>query len=294
MAHSHALIGAGDAPAQIIVRRIGFTDLKDALAKGADDFYAMPTHAMFLCMVYPIVGLLLARLAFGYSVLPLLYPMGTGFALVGPLAALGLYELSRRREAGLPVSAVRAFDFLQSTSISALIALSFLLLGLFVLWIAFANAIYIVNFGYASPQSIGIFVQDVLTTRAGWNLIVIGNGVGLIFAVVALVISTVSFPLLLDRDVGAAVALLTSIRTVRKNPLIMATWGLIVGALLFAGSLPFFLGLTVVMPILGHATWHLYRKVVDPKQSPHPAERKHPDGRRYGADFPAVLFPWAR
>jgi uncharacterized membrane protein len=294
MAHSHALIGAGDAPAQIIVRRIGFTDLKDALAKGADDFYAMPTHAMFLCMVYPIVGLLLARLAFGYSVLPLLYPMGTGFALVGPLAALGLYELSRRREAGLPVSAVRAFDFLQSTSISALIALSFLLLGLFVLWIAFANAIYIANFGYASPQSIGIFVQDVLTTRAGWNLIVIGNGVGLIFAVVALVISTVSFPLLLDRDVGAAVALLTSIRTVRKNPLIMATWGLIVGALLFAGSLPFFLGLTVVMPILGHATWHLYRKVVDPKQSPHPAERKHPDGRRYGADFPAVLFPWAR
>jgi uncharacterized membrane protein len=294
MAHSHALIGAGDAPAQIIVRRIGFTDLKDALAKGADDFCAMPTHAMFLCMVYPIVGLLLARLAFGYSVLPLLYPMGTGFALVGPLAALGLYELSRRREAGLPVSAVRAFDFLQSTSISALIALSFLLLGLFVLWIAFANAIYIANFGYASPQSIGIFVQDVLTTRAGWNLIVIGNGVGLIFAVVALVISTVSFPLLLDRDVGAAVALLTSIRTVRKNPLIMATWGLIVGALLFAGSLPFFLGLTVVMPILGHATWHLYRKVVDPKQSPHPAERKHPDGRRYGADFPAVLFPWAR
>ncbi len=74
----------------------------------------------------------------------------------------------------------------------------------------------------------------------------------------------------------------------------MTVWGLIVGALLFAGSVPFFLGLTVVMPILGHATWHLYRKVVDPQQSPHPTERKHPDGRRYGADFPAVLFPWAR
>ncbi len=218
MAHSHALLGAGDRPAHISIRRIGIADLKDALAKGADDFYAIPTHAVFLCMIYPIVGLLLARLAFGYSMLPLLYPLGTGFALVGPLAALGLYELSRRREAGLPVSAMRAFDFVQSTSIGALIVLGLLLLGLFVLWIAFANAIYIANFGYAPPQSIGIFVQDVLTTRAGWNLIVIGNGVGLIFAVVVLVISTVSFPLLLDRDVGAAAALLTSIRAVLKVP----------------------------------------------------------------------------
>ena len=263
MAYSHLLLGAGEAPAELTVNRIGFSDLKDALRRGLDDFIAMPTHAMFLAAIYPIVGLLIARLAFGYSILPLLYPLVTGFALVGPLAALGLYELSRRREAGLETSAGHALDVVDSSSIGALVALGLLLLGLFVLWIAFANAIYIANFGYAPPASIGSFVHDVLTTRAGWNLIVLGNGVGFLFAVAVLTISVVSFPLLLDRDVGAAVALLTSIRLVLKNPLTMAAWGLIVAALLFVGALPAFLGLTIVMPVLGHASWHLYRKAVE-------------------------------
>ena len=294
MAYSHILLGAGEAPAQLAVNRIGFSDLKDALRRGLDDFAAMPTHAMFLCAIYPVVGLLLARLAFGYSILPLLYPLGAGFALIGPLAALGLYELSRRREAGLDVSASHALDVVDSSSIGALIALGLLLLGLFVLWIAFANAIYIADFGYAPPASIRSFAHDVLTTRAGWNLIVVGNGVGFLFAVAVLTMSVVSFPLLLDRDVGAAVALLTSIRVVLKNPLTMAAWGVIVAALLFVGSLPVFLGLTVVMPVLGHATWHLYRKAVASNDSPRPTPHRHADTKRHAADFPAVLFPWAR
>jgi uncharacterized membrane protein len=294
MAYSHLLLGAGEAPAELTVNRIGFSDLKDALRRGLGDFIAMPTHAMFLAAIYPIVGLLLARLAFGYSILPLLYPLVTGFALVGPLAALGLYELSRRREAGLEASAGHALDVVDSSSIGALVALGLLLLGLFVLWIAFANAIYIANFGYAPPASIGSFADDVLTTRAGWNLIVLGNGVGFLFAVAVLTISVVSFPLLLDRDVGAAVALLTSIRVVLKNPLTMAAWGLIVAALLFVGALPAFLGLTIVMPVLGHASWHLYRKAVESDASPHPTQHRHPDKKRHAADFPAVLFPWAR
>lgn len=295
MAHSHLLLGAGSAPAQLTIRRIGIPDLKDALRRGVDDFYAMPTHAMFLCVIYPVVGLLLARLAFGYSVLPLLYPLATGFALVGPLAALGLYELSRQREAGRTPTATRALDVVQSSSIGAIVALGLLLLVIFVLWIAVANALYIAEFGYATPRSIGQFVRDVLTTRAGWSLIIFGNGIGFLFAVLVLSISVVSFPLLLDRDVGAAGALSTSIRAVWQNPIAMAAWGLIVAALLLLGSLPFFLGLTVVMPILGHATWHLYRKVVKADDSsPHPTQHPPPGERRYAADFPAVLFPWAR
>ncbi len=294
MAYSHILLGASEQPSQIIVNRIGLSDLKDVLRRGLDDFYAMPTHAMFLCAIYPIVGLVLARLAFGYSILPLLYPLMAGFALVGPLAALGLYELSRRREAALEASASHALDVVDSSSIGALVALGLLLLGLFVLWIAFANTIYIANFGYAPPASIGTFVRDILTTRAGWNLIIVGNSIGFMFAAVVLTISVVSFPLLLDRDVGAAVALLTSIRVVLKNPLTMAAWGLIVAALLFVGSLPAFLGLTIVMPVLGHATWHLYRRAVESEASPHPTLHQHPAERRYAADFPAVLFPWAR
>jgi uncharacterized membrane protein len=294
MAHSHVLLGAQAAPAELTIRRIGFADLKDALRRGVDDFYAMPTHAIFLCAIYPIVGLLLGRLVFGYSVLPLLYPLATGFALVGPLAALGLYELSRQREAGLNPSASRAFDVVESSSIGGILALGLLLLGIFALWIAVANALYIAEFGYAVPTSIGAFVHEVLTTRAGWNLIIFGNAIGLLFAVVVLAISAISFPLLLDRDVGAAGALLTSIRVVAANPVTMALWGLIVAVLLFIGSIPFFLGLTVVLPILGHATWHLYRKVVVSDSSPAPTQHPLPTERRYAADFPANLFPWAR
>jgi uncharacterized membrane protein len=294
MAFSHILIGAGTGPAQPVVRKIGLADLRDALAKGADDFYAMPTHAIFLCIIYPIVGLALARLAFGYSILPLLYPLASGFALVGPIAALGLYELSRRREAGLDTSATRAFDVFESSSVGAVAVLGILLLIIFVTWVAVADAIYVANFGHASPSSVEAFLKDVLTTRPGWNLIIVGNGVGLLFAILVLTISVVSFPLLLDRDVGAAVALLTSIRAVAHNPLTMMVWGLIVAALLVVGSLPLFFGLTVVMPLLGHATWHLYRKVVEPRAGLPPTLPEERKERRYAADFPSVLFPWTK
>ncbi|MGE0563081.1 MAG: DUF2189 domain-containing protein [Pseudolabrys sp.] len=292
MAHSHLLLGIGNAPARIGVRRIGVADLKEALSKGFDDFMAMPSHAMFLCVVYPLLGLLLARLAFGYSVLPLLFPIASGFALVGPVAALGLYEMSRRREAGQPVSIGDAFDVLKSSSIGAIAVLSLLLLAVFCLWLAVANAIYIAYFGYAQPTSIEAFLRDVLTTQAGWSMMLVGNAVGFCFAVVVLTIGVVSFPLLLDRDVGAAVALSTSIRAVAANPVIMALWGVIVAALLVMGTLPALLGLTVVLPVLGHATWHLYRKVVDAGDSPMPEHRPPPKERRYAADFPVNLLRW--
>ncbi len=294
MARSHVLLGAGDSAADLSIRRIGIADLKDALRSGLADFNAMPTHAMFLCLIYPVVGLLLARLAFGYAVLPLLYPLAAGFALLGPFAALGLYELSRRREIGEPTSISHAFDVLRSSSIGGIVALGLLLLAIFGIWIAIANALYIANFGYGSPDSIGAFLHDVLTTSAGWHLIVVGNLVGFLFAVLVLAMSAVSFPLMLDRDVGAAVALMTPVRAVIRNPATMALWGLIVAALLFLGSLPLFIGLTVVMPVLGHATWHLYRKLVVSDGAPRPTLRVEEKGKRSAVDFPAVLFPWAK
>lgn len=294
MAQSHLLVGLSAEKATPAVRRIRVRDLFDALARGLDDFAAVPSHAVFLCIVYPVIGFLLAALTLGFAVLPLLYPLAAGFALIGPIAALGLYELSRRREAGVPVSALDAFDVLYSPSIGAIVALGALLTVIFLIWVASANAIYVANFGYAAPESVGAFVHDVLFTQAGWNLILIGNGVGLLFAVAVLSIGVVSFPLLLDREVGAVVAMLTSVRAVLANPLPMALWGLIVAALLFVGSLPVFLGLPVVLPVLGHATWHLYRKVVAAEDSPQPQYRPRERGPRYAADFPAVLFPWAR
>jgi uncharacterized membrane protein len=294
MAYSHVLLGAETSSTHVTVRHISVKDLGSALRDGLADFNAMPTHAIFLCLVYPIIGLVAARLAFGYSVLPLIYPLATGFALVGPFAALGLYELSRRREMGLDVSVARSFDVLRSSSIGAIVALGFLLLVVFGIWLAVANAIYVATFGYAEPASLIQFTGDVLTTREGWTLIALGNGVGLLFAALVLTIGAVSFPLLVDRDVGAAVALMTSIQVVLKNPVTMAVWGLMVAGLLLIGSLPFFLGLTVVVPVLGHATWHLYRRAVDPEISARPEIRPEPTAKRYAADFPANLFPWIK
>src|SRR5262245_33234884 len=214
----HALMGAELTPSPPVIRTIRVMDLKDALARGYSDFSAMPTHAVFLCLIYPIVGLFLARVSFGHEILSLLFPLAAGFALVGPFVAIGFYELSRQLEQGLDPSWQQAFDVLHSPSRDALAALGFLLLAIFVFWVAVAEAIYVANFGYEPAASIPNFVRQVFTTPAGWMLIVVGNGIGFLFALAVLIISVVSFPLLLDRDVGAIEAALTSVRAVAANP----------------------------------------------------------------------------
>jgi uncharacterized membrane protein len=277
-----------------VVRKIGLSDLGDALRLGWEDFKAIPTHAVVLCVIYPILGLVLFRLVLGHSVLPLLFPLAAGFTLIGPFAALGLYELSRRRERGEEAAAWHAMEVLRAPSFGAILELGILLFVLFGVWIATADAIYIATFGNAPAATIPDFARRVLTTPEGWSLIIVGCGVGFLFAVVALCVSVVSFPLMLDRHASAIEACRTSLRVVMENPFAMAVWGLIVAALLAVGSLPFFVGLAVVLPVLGHATWHLYRKVVEPDPNPPQEEPRSPIGHRYAADFPASLFPWSR
>jgi uncharacterized membrane protein len=294
MANAHILVGTSTGHTQPVIRHISPSDLYQSLARGVDDFMAMPSHAIFLCVIYPLLGIFLVAMTVGHSMLPLAFPIAAGFALVGPLAAIGLYELSRRREAGLDGSSSHALDVLHSPSLGAIVALGVLLMAIFLIWLAVAEAIYIANFGYSAPASLRQFAGDVIHTSAGWTLVFVGTGIGFLFAVLVLSISAISFPLLLDRDVGAAVALLTSIRVVVANPLTMALWGFIVAALLVIGSIPFFLGLTVVMPILGHATWHLYRRAVEPDPDPHPDYQPQQRPRRYAADFPSALFPTRR
>jgi uncharacterized membrane protein len=253
--------GAAEA-APLAVSRIGAADLKDALAKGLADFQANRTDVIFLCVIYPVIGLILGRVASGQGLVPLLFPLASGFALIGPLAAIGLNELSRRREDGVEMRWIDAFGVLRAPSIGAIAMLGLLLIALFLLWLASAQVIYLATLGPEPPASIATFARDVLTTLPGWVMIAVGIGVGFLFAVLALAVSVVSFPLLLDRNVGIATAIGTSVRAVRTNPATMALWGLIVTAALALGSLPFFVGLVVVLPVLGHATWHLYRKVV--------------------------------
>ncbi len=257
--------------AQPIVRTIGTADLRDALARGFADFNAMPTHLLLICIIYPVVMVIIAGTYAGYEVLPLVFPLLAGFTLIGPLAATGMYELSRRRERDLDISRGHAFDILRFASIRTIATLSAVLMGIYFGWLSTALVIYEQIFGNAAPTTIAEFTRQVFTTPTGLTLILVGCGVGFLFAVLVFTFSVVSFPLLLDhRHAGTMTAIQTSIRAVLANPKTMAIWGLIVAGGLLLGSLPFFVGLAFVMPVLGHSTWHLYRKVVEwPPNSGH-------------------------
>jgi uncharacterized membrane protein len=262
MSASPAFVQPGAFSQAPPIRRIGTADLLEALKRGIADFSAMPTHLAFVGLIYPVVGVILATLAFGYDLLPLIFPLVSGFALLGPVAAVGLYELSRRRELGMDTGWHHAVEVVRAPAIGSIVALGLLLLVIFAAWLLCAWGLYVWLFGSAMPSSIGGFLGRVLGTTEGWMLIVLGHALGLIFAAVVLSISVVSFPLLIDRNVGAGVAVQTSWRAVKENPVPMALWGAIVAVFLIVGSAPLLVGLAVVMPILGHATWHLYRRVV--------------------------------
>lgn len=245
------------------VRRIRIEDLGQALRRGFDDFVASRTDVLFIGLIYPLAGLLLVRLTSGYDMLPLVFPLLSGFALIGPFAATGLYEMSRLREAGQTPSWRDGFRPFGAPEAMSLALMGIILAALFFAWLGVAMWIYSSTIGPAAPASIGTFLSDVFTTSAGWMLIIAGMGIGFLFAVLVLSISVVTFPLLIDRKVGVGTAIATSMRAVATNPVPMGVWGLIVALGLAIGALPALLGLIVVVPVLGHATWHLYRRMVD-------------------------------
>ena len=262
MSNFHVLT-AGTAQSQAIeVRVIKLSDVFDALKSGWNDFVQKPSHYAFIVLVYPVIGFGLFFWASRGDALQLIYPLISGFALIGPIAALGLYEISRRQERNQEASWKDAFAVVRSPAIPSIIAAGVGLLILFLLWIYTAEFIYAATFGDAEYSSIGAFVNDVLTTGRGWELIIFGNAAGFIFAVITLCTTVVTFPLLLDKDVGTIAAVKTSLRAVQTNPVPLFGWGLIVAALLVLGALPGLVGLIVVLPVLGHATWHIYRKLV--------------------------------
>lgn len=253
---------AAEHSASPTIRRIGLGDLRGALSDGIDDFLATPTQLVFLALLYPIIGLVAARIAWGGNALYLIYPLVTGIGLMGPLAAVGIHEISRKRERGEPTTWLDALRVVRSPAILSVALLGLVLLGIFVLWLVAAQAIYQQSFGETAPATLGTLLRDMVDTPAGHRVILVGNAVGAVFAVIVLAISVVSFPMILDRGAGPGPAIQTSLRAVATNPVPMLAWGVIVAALLLLGCLPIFVGLAVVMPILGHATWHLYRRVV--------------------------------
>lgn len=244
------------------VRRLGVSDLRSALKMGLADFAAARDDVVFLAVIYPLAGLMLAALAMQMALAPLILPMLTGFAIIGPLAAVGLYEISRRRELGEQVNWADAAGVLRSPAIGSIVAIGLVLIAFFVAWVAVAYTLGVVAFAQDAPATAENFFRQIFATGEGGRMMAIGVAVGFVFALAAFVVSVVSFPLLLDRHVDMDVAIRTSIRVVAENPAVMALWALIVAATLAIGALPALLGLIVVVPVLGHATWHLYRKAV--------------------------------
>lgn len=265
MAITTTLPAAG-APAplstRVALRPLVAADLRAALADGWNDFRAAPTQLVFLCVLYPLVGLIAARAALHESLLPLLWPMAAGLSLMGPICAVGLYAISRRREAGEAASAAHAFDVLKSPALPQLVVMGGILTGLFVLWLIAARVIYALTMEPLGITGIGGLLHAAFTTRQGLWLLLAGNLAGFGFAAVVLAIGTFSIPLLLDRNVSLPASIAVSVRLARENPGAMAGWGMLVAAVLAAGALALFIGLAVAMPVLGHATWHLYRRAV--------------------------------
>ncbi len=249
----------GEAP---LVRRIGLADPWEALKQGYADFATFRGDAVFLCAIYPVAGLVFAWLVAGYDVLPLVFPLVAGFSLIGPLAAVGLNEMSRLSEEREDVTWMDAFRVFRSHAIGKITVLGLLLMLIFLLWLLVAGLIYQATLGPRPPASLSIFAHEVFGTGAGWTMIILGIGIGFLFAVLVLAIGAISFPLLLDRDVRLETAISTSVRALMANPMAMVEWGLIVAAGLVIGSIPFLLGLAITLPVLGHASWHLYRRLV--------------------------------
>ena len=264
MADFHVLTNATERLDIPEVRRLTLRDLFAALRSGWRDFWQRPSHLVFLGLIYPVVGAALALWSSGNNSWPLLFPLITGFALIGPFAALPIYEMSRRQEMGLDTHWRAAFDVFRTPAFASIAALGVWLMIVFTVWLMTAQFLYESLYGPGSPPSLAAFFDEVFNTPQGQTLMLWGNLIGFGFAVVALATAVVSIPLLLDRDVGTAVAVQTSVRVVLRNPVVIAVWGLLVVLVLLLGALPPLVGLAIAVPLLGHATWHLYRRAVVP------------------------------
>jgi uncharacterized membrane protein len=253
---------AATTHAEPVARRMSAQDIWASLREGMGDLGAYRSDILFLGLIYPLAGLVLFQIAYGGNLLVLVFPLAAGFALIGPVAALGLYEISRRREEGAEVTWRDALGVFRAPGFPAIVRLSLLMVAFFMVWMAAAYQVFLYTLGPVPPRSVSAFLYEIFNTQPGQVMMVVGCAVGFVFAVVALVVSAFSFPLLLHKDLTVREAVSASFAVARKNPGVVAMWGLTVAGLLVLGSIPALAGLIVVVPLLGHATWRLYRRAI--------------------------------
>ena len=259
----------------IPVRTITDEDLRSSLRQGWEDFRDLRGDLIFAGLIYTLIGLAAVVMTTSRPLIPFFYPVVAGVALLGPIAAVGFYELARRREIGQEVHWFNFLDVRKRPTVDDMGIVAGLLLVIFVGWLIAAGALYALLFGWATPTSIGGFLSDVFLTPRGWALIIGGAIIGAIFGWFVLALSVVSLPMLVDCDVSAADAVGASWRASHANKREMIRWGITVTTLLALGSIPLFVGLAFVLPWLGYSTWHLYTRLVDREMIP--AQRRRRD-----------------
>lgn len=244
------------------INSITSDDLNAALKNGYQDFLSKRGDLIFIGALYPLIGLVAATFVLGGASLPLLFPIVAGLSIMGPLVSSGFYELARRRDAGEDSGWQYFFAVFSSSNFPNVLFVGSILLAIFALWVFSAFIIHSLFMGAMVPQSLGEFLTRIFTTAEGWAMIIVGNLVGFVFAVAVLAVSFVSLPMLVDKDVGAGRAIRTSVKAFKKNRNVVLQWGATVAALLAIGSVPLFIGLAIVLPTLGYATWHLYTRII--------------------------------
>ncbi|MBC2835633.1 DUF2189 domain-containing protein [Gemmobacter straminiformis] len=244
------------------VLELDLADLRHALGSGWRDFLAEPFYGAFFSLVYVIGGWLVV---FAFTVKGQVWwtlPAGAGFPILGPFIACGFYEISRRREAATPLVLREILGVVFRQKDRQIPSMAVVIVVFFLFWNFLAHMIFALFLGQATlvnvSSSLGIFA-----TGQGLSMLAFGTAVGAALATLFYALTVVSLPMLLDRDVDFVTAMLTSVALVRTNPVLMLGWGAMIAAALFLGMVTGFLGLLLVLPVLGHASWHLYRRAVD-------------------------------
>jgi len=249
-------------PAMPKVNEIRIADLAEVLRKGLSDFARAPLFGLFFGGVYALGGIIIALSLTVWDISWMIYPVAIGFPLIGPFVAVGLYEVSRRLETGKPLVWREILGAVWLQRQRELAWMAFVMLFVFWVWMYQVRLLVAIILARSSFSTLDRFMEVVFTTSQGWTFLAVGHVVGAILAIILFSITVISIPLLLDREADFVTAMITSVKTVTSNPVPMVGWGIFVTLAVIVSSVPMFLGLVVTLPVLGHATWHLYKKAV--------------------------------
>jgi uncharacterized membrane protein len=243
------------------VQTVAATDIGACLSAGLSDFLRAPAFGMVFSAVYVLGGLVLFLVATASGQEWWLIPFVVGFPLLAPFAAVGLYEVSRRIEIGEPLIWREVLGVVIAQRNRQIPSMAMVILLIFMFWVFMAHTIFALFMGLQSLTNI-TSSPEVLLRGSGPVMLAVGSVIGTGFALALFSFTVAGLPVLLERELDFISAIILSVRAVIANAGVMALWGLCIAALLFLGMLPVFLGLFVALPVLGHASWHMYRRLL--------------------------------